>query len=232
MSLTDWLVSYWKLDEASGTTAFDSVGSNDWTLEGTAWWTTGKINSWVQSPDSTNNAYVNMWTHPVLSWNFSVSIWVKKTWNNPWWYTYFAWGNNFNNFFSFTNFNSSNNYWIRLRTFTTFEQTLISWINTWQWYHLVATRDWNNLKWYVDWNLTLNVTNSIVWVTLSNQQFYFLWHKTGSSFNQNFIWVIDEIGVWNRVLTSTEITELYNSWAWLQYPFTSESSAWFLMRNF
>lgn len=32
---------------------------------------------------------------------------------------------------------------------------------------------------------------------------------------------IDEVGVWSRALSSTEITELYNSWDWLQYPFTS-----------
>ena len=231
MSLTTWIVSYWKLDENSWTTAFDSVGSTDWTLEGSAWFTAWKINSWVQSPDSTNNAYVNLWTHPVLSWNFSVSIWVKKTWSNSIrWYPYFAWGNNFDNFFSFTT-NSSNDYWIRIRTSTTLDQTLISSINTWQWYHLVATRDWNNLKWYVDWNLNINVTNSIVWVTLSNQQFYFLWHKSFSD-NQNFIWVIDEVWVWNKVLTQAEITELYNSWNGLQYPFDTQKPAWFLMRNF
>jgi hypothetical protein len=30
---------------------------------------------------------------------------------------------------------------------------------------------------------------------------------------------VDEVGVWNRVLTSAEVTQLYNSGAGLQYPF-------------
>lgn len=43
MALTDGLVSYWKLDEASGTRA-DSHGSNDLTDNNTVGSTTGKIN--------------------------------------------------------------------------------------------------------------------------------------------------------------------------------------------
>ena len=36
-----------------------------------------------------------------------------------------------------------------------------------------------------------------------------------------FIGVIDEVGIWDRALTSDEITELYNSGDGLQYPFSS-----------
>src|SRR5262249_31508245 len=35
---------------------------------------------------------------------------------------------------------------------------------------------------------------------------------------------IDEIGVWNRALTSTEITNLYNSGAGLAYPLTASTT--------
>src|SRR5207244_1931224 len=47
-SPTDGLISQWKLDEASGTTAFDSVGTNDGTLlnfnfNSVSGWTPGKI---------------------------------------------------------------------------------------------------------------------------------------------------------------------------------------------
>jgi len=37
------LVSYWKLDDGSGTTAMDSVGSNDGTLKGNAKWAAGWV---------------------------------------------------------------------------------------------------------------------------------------------------------------------------------------------
>ena len=41
--ITSGLVSYWKLDDASGTTAKDSVGANDGTLKGDAKWAQGWV---------------------------------------------------------------------------------------------------------------------------------------------------------------------------------------------
>jgi len=32
--------------------------------------------------------------------------------------------------------------------------------------------------------------------------------------------VIDELGIWDRVLSASEVTELYNSGSGFQYPFT------------
>ena len=76
------LVSYWKFDETSGTTASDSVGSNDGTVSG-ATWVSGKINNglsfdgnndYVEVPDSitlditTNNAMTfNFWHYGAFS---------------------------------------------------------------------------------------------------------------------------------------------------------------------
>lgn len=42
--------------------------------------------------------------------------------------------------------------------------------------------------------------------------------------NIYFTGAIDEVGVWNRVLTSTEITELYNSGSGITYPFPSSGT--------
>ena len=39
-----------------------------------------------------------------------------------------------------------------------------------------------------------------------------------SNAGQYFNGIVDEVGVWNRVLTPTEVTELYNSGAGKQYP--------------
>ena len=43
-NVTDGLVSWWKFDEGSGSTAADSAGSNDGTLVGNPDWVAGKIN--------------------------------------------------------------------------------------------------------------------------------------------------------------------------------------------
>ncbi len=38
---------------------------------------------------------------------------------------------------------------------------------------------------------------------------------------------IDEVGIWNRGITSSEVTQLYNAGAGLQYPFTVNNSGFF-----
>jgi hypothetical protein len=65
-SLAGGLVAYWKLDDASGTTADDSVGSNTGTWNGTlgSQWTTGKINGGGNFNGTDN--YVNVPDDPSL----------------------------------------------------------------------------------------------------------------------------------------------------------------------
>lgn len=43
------------------------------------------------------------------------------------------------------------------------------------------------------------------------------------SYDRYFVGTIDEVGIWSRELSSSEVTELYNSGAGLQYPFTSDA---------
>jgi hypothetical protein len=53
----DGLVSHWKFDEGSGSTAYDSVGNNDGTISG-ATWTSGQINGAMDFDGSSD--YVNI----------------------------------------------------------------------------------------------------------------------------------------------------------------------------
>ena len=55
--ITSGLVSYWKLDDASGTTARDSVGANDGTLKGDAKWAQGWVIGAIELDGS--DAYVD-----------------------------------------------------------------------------------------------------------------------------------------------------------------------------
>ena len=74
-SLEQDTIAYWNFDEGTGTTAGDSVGNNDGTING-ATWTTGKINSGL-SFDGTND-YVEF-DDPQIRRNngFSLSLWVN-----------------------------------------------------------------------------------------------------------------------------------------------------------
>jgi predicted outer membrane repeat protein len=71
------MVSHWKLDDGSGTTALDSVGVNNGTLFGPIW-TTGKVGGALHFDGA--NDYVDLGNDPSLrvsSGDFTVSAWVK-----------------------------------------------------------------------------------------------------------------------------------------------------------
>ena len=214
MNLTTWIISYYKLDENSWTTAFDSAGSNDWTING-ATWTTGKINSWLEFINT--NDEVNLW--PVLSiwtWDFSISFWLKTktvSWTDNNMYIYNKRGLVGANRFFVRNNGWNLNFWTvddGLRTsFWTFELSS----NTE--YYVVVTRSWTTGKIYVNWSLVdtwITKWWNLWWAT--NWQIWNLYEST-NRFPANAM--IDEAWIWNRALTNTEITELYNNWNWLQY---------------
>jgi hypothetical protein len=50
-------------------------------------------------------------------------------------------------------------------------------------------------------------------------------HGSGSFYNG----YLDEVGVWSRALTSSEVTQLYNSGLGLQYPFTGNGNSNFFI---
>ena len=79
--LLDGLVSYWKFDETSGTTASDSHGSNDGTVSGDTW-VSGKINNCLSFDGSDDYVAMGDVLDDVIvgsSAKFTVSSWVKKS---------------------------------------------------------------------------------------------------------------------------------------------------------
>src|SRR6202035_2479657 len=48
--------------------------------------------------------------------------------------------------------------------------------------------------------------------------------KYNGSYQAYFDGDIDEVSIWNRALTSTEVSDLYNSGGGLQYPFAGGTS--------
>jgi hypothetical protein len=51
------------------------------------------------------------------------------------------------------------------------------------------------------------------------------YHYAAGSDRYNFDGIIDEVGIWDKVLSQAEVTELYNGGAGLQYPFVPPASA-------
>ena len=216
--LTD-INAYYKLD-TSGSCP-DSVNSYDLTID----WATfangwGKINS-AYTFDWTNDmieANTNCW---ISSLPFSVSMWVYRDWN--------TW---FRVPFQFCDKDAAEPYCriifddnqpqINMRTaggaMASVKSTAIS---DQTWYHFVwVWTDSSTMNIYQDW---VDVTWAYSWTqdpTASFDRFSIgrAWDSSPWAYWQG---KLDECWVWNKALTTDEIAELYNSWAWLQYPFTS-----------
>jgi hypothetical protein len=82
-SFTTWVdpnfVSWWKFDEGSGSTAYDSAGDNDGTLAGNTNWVTGKIGDYALDFDG-DDAYVLVPDSDSISvgnQDYTISAWIN-----------------------------------------------------------------------------------------------------------------------------------------------------------
>lgn len=69
------LTHHWKLDETSGTTAFDSIGAANGALGGASAWSAGKVGNGFKTTGF-NLGYVNSGNVPITG-SFALSFWVK-----------------------------------------------------------------------------------------------------------------------------------------------------------
>jgi len=225
MALITGLVSYWKLDETSGTRA-DSQGSLNLSDFNTVGATPAIINDGADF-EASNSEYLKVDNATVLNFDqdWSISFWIKaESWSaatvimSRWgpggaeaqiaWRMYYL---SASTKISFQARNSGN------ESAYEFVETL----STGTWYHIVLTFD------YANKNMT-GYVNAVSQGTTANQTYWPQWSATTNfvmasfhPFSAFFDGVLDEVGIWGRALTSTEVSELYNGGAGLQYPFGS-----------
>lgn len=207
MALTDNLVSYWKLNESSGNAA-DSVWSNTW-VNTNVTYDVGKINNCAIF---NNTAYFT--TALTIGTVFTVSFRAKYTSIAD---DIFIWNNKFN-----CGINSWAYVW-KIKWDDNINETLrTTWAtyNDWNWHHIVCIcNSWvvNGSYLIVDWwaeTVTWTITtSSSTWNTI-------IW--ANSALNYKFTGNLDEIWVRSRVLTSQEVTKLWNWWWWLTHPFNQQ----------
>lgn len=214
MAITDGLVSYYKLDESTGST-LDSHGTNHGLKAGSvAQGITGIINTaYSFSGVADFNSIVAL---PAFSLgSVSLTCWASSI---------YAPGTSRQDIVN----NSEDSCSLRwehaagpaiiIRTaggYTTVERAGTLTANTW--HHFGATYDNDILKLYLDGSLvgsSTAPTGSIVQATSA-------WNLGKHPANVNYFrGRIDEVGFWNRVLTLSEIQELYNNGSGLAYPFS------------
>jgi len=208
MALADNLVSYWKLDESSGN-ASDSVGSN--TLTNTsATYSAGKINNGAVFNGSSSklNATISGTS------TFTISCWIKP--DNVTTEQYIA-----------TRRNTSNNANYGLTILTTGKVRMNSYngstsgefdssttLSTGTYYHIVAVFNGSSSILYI--NGSSDATGTVQTHT-SGSDFFVGANSTLSYYDG----MTDEVGIWSRALSSTEVTSLYNSGNGISYSFAA-----------
>lgn len=94
-------------------------------------------------------------------------------------------------------------------------------LGTSAWRHIVLTYDLSTITGYLDGSSVATLSAS--GVGNSGMAVKFALGNNGASGNYAGA-KVDEVGVWSRVLTSAEVTQLYNGGAGLQYPFPQSLS--------
>lgn len=206
-TLSTWLVNVWQFNSD----ATDVIWWNNWTVFGatnTTWFNGNGYNfDWI-------NDYISITS--LSSSVKSFSAWAKKSstgayWRIMWasWWTYYL----------VQLYNDWKNY-TRILSWQTlsFAQT-----DDTNWHHYVITASWTTVKIYVDWVLKLSQASTWNFANLNQIGKY----TTINSWPNLWIWDIDEIYTWDKVLsdgwvsvgaTATwEVADLYASWAWLFY---------------
>jgi hypothetical protein len=220
-TLTIGVVSYWTLDETSGNAIDVAGGGNNGTLTSTTQGVTGIINKAYSFNGTSSKVDMGNPANLSLTTAGSLSCWVYAS-GNPSDGIVVSKGN-----FSADTYGYGIDYLGAGKVFDaelasgTKHQTLTFGspvLNTWN--HLVITWDGTTLKGYINGVVT-SVPQTVV--PVSNVNDFVLGYNyatSGAYFNGR----IDEVGVWSRALTASEVTSLYSSGAGNQYPFTGPNS--------
>lgn len=201
--LTSGLLHYYNFEESSGN-LLDQVGSNDGTLVGPTQSVTGKVGN-AYDFDGAND-YIDLASDIDLTGDFTFACWFEQD---------FAGDELFR---SSTGIHvarmlNQTNWAFKINGTTDYTFTQASSITNNVWHLLVFTRSGSVGRCYVD-----NVESTTGGLTIPTDT----WKINRIGRNSSATWngAIDELGIWDRVLSSAERDELWNSGSGITYPFT------------
>lgn len=198
------MIAHWALDDGSGTTAADSTGSFAGTLTNSPSWVAGHVGSGAVSFNGTNNK-MQTGVNPRTALNnadFSISIWANPSTLN------------FGKFLFSASNQGSQRFYLREDTgsqitvgLSGWNQTTSSVFSTGSWHHFVLVLSGGTGQLYHNGTLLMsgNVTADMPSASLSfgaDEQ------NTSSSY---FAGSLDDIRVYNRALSSVEVSSLYSA---------------------
>lgn len=214
--LTDNITTYWKMDSSSA----DSVGSNNGTDSNSPTYTSGKISNALTLVRASSQ-YVSF-PNAIFPWAtnaYTLNIWVKlaDVVNNQ--------------SFSMTARSGKGIiFYYTLGMITHSKPNVVDLNYTWlgvdtNWHMWTFVGDGSGMRTYLDGNSSPVASNANTGniVDPDGDTITFGAYKSGGSLDSG--WYMDgqqdEIGIWSRALSTTEISQLYNSGNGLTYPFSS-----------
>src|SRR3990167_1992532 len=207
---TSGLVGYWALDEGSGVIAMDSSGKNNGgTLTNGPTWIAGKSMQAVLFDG--NNDYVNVLHNDSLdpgSSLWSVSVWVKTSVSNG---TVLRKGDNDPDEYRLSIVNGKAQFNINAGGDTVFAVAKsLSFVNDGAWHHIAGVRTGTkSVAIYVDGLQEGTATYTGSGTSIDTSGPLTIGAQSGGSLALSA--TIDEVRIYNRALSGTEIQDIYNS---------------------
>lgn len=238
MALTDNIVSYWKFDESSGNAA-DSVGSNTLTNNGTATFVSAKINNGTDVNGTSQYFSIADASQTGLdfSGDFTLSGWVMfDAYVSTTLYTFvsklnFGDGGTSRSYALVKNLTGTNKLDLAISDGTNYNAIGVSWTPstaTWYYVSVVHTSGASaKAQFYVNGAQQGTDQSSTATGTIlnSSRPFHIGMTIDGVTNSYFFNGKFDEWGAWSRALSSSEISQLYNSGTGLAYPFSGGGGA-------
>ena len=213
------LIAHWRFDEGSGTTATDTAGNNDGTLEGDATWAVGLIDGALEF---NGEGYVDCGNADALNFatgDWTISAWIKTTITGGGEIgtgSIFANGGDYGGGIRFTLAVGEADVGGAVVLTTDDDSTKLQAIGTRglandnEWHHVVGLRNGNTLQVYVDGLLDATNDNVPAGYDLSGTSQHNAYigaitdHRDSSLF-KFFIGLIDDVRIYNEALTEPEI---------------------------
>ena len=214
-------VAHWKFDEGTGSVAYDSSGSNNATVHGASWTSSGKIGGALSFDGSNDYVAVGVNENFTSLSSYTVNAWVK-----------FSAIDDDEPVFSLSDSSTSNSEWMQLnfnRNYNDIRSQGVynnggSGFNTAESQdNIITTSTWFNVAWVIDGNnmyiykdgvevaSSLGIDppkpskiNGIDRIVIGARSRY-------TSLDMYFDGVMDEIVIWNRALDNNEISFVYQN---------------------
>ena len=202
------------MDETSGNNS-DSVGSTTLTNTSVTNTSAGKIN---YGDAYAGAGYSAMASGTVPSGDFSLSMWIKFTNFSTIYQLVADWSLTARNLFIYSDTTGVVTF-ARGNGGSSQDATncVTAALSTGTWYHLVFTQASTAKSIYVNAGTPTTATATYTGGATGATAYFGAYQQTSANYLNG---TIDEVGLWTRALSSSEVTQLYNGGAGLQYPFT------------